>query len=307
MRPLYPWHVLALALMAAPLPAAAFDLAVAGGTVQMTDTSPLGTLRLATGPASGGVVPQTVQEGPRLTQVWRTPAPDSTLSMLAPLRTQLEQAGFTIGFACDTQACGGYDFRFGIEVVPAPAMFVDLADFYYLTAARQETKVALVVSRSGEWGYVQVSVVGGTLPAATSVVAPASPPSAPVASTPLAADLDANGKSVLEDVFFATASAELAGEDFASLRALADYLSANPDATVVLVGHTDAVGGLDGNMDLSARRAAAVRRYLTDRLSADAARIDARGIGYLAPRTTNITDAGRTLNRRVEVVLTSTR
>jgi OOP family OmpA-OmpF porin len=37
------------------------------------------------------------------------------------------------------------------------------------------------------------------------------------------------------------------------------------------------------------------------------AQVEAQGVGYLSPRDTNLTDEGRTRNRRVEVILTSTR
>ncbi len=46
-----------------------------------------------------------------------------------------------------------------------------------------------------------------------------------------------------------------------------------------------------------------MRAYLIEALGADPAQIDAEGIGYLAPRASNSTTAGREANRRVEVVL----
>jgi outer membrane protein OmpA-like peptidoglycan-associated protein len=49
-----------------------------------------------------------------------------------------------------------------------------------------------------------------------------------------------------------------------------------------------------------------VRQWLIDRYQIPAARMDAQGAGYLAPRATNQTAEGRQKNRRVEVMLTST-
>ena len=112
---------------------------------------------------------------------------------------------------------------------------------------------------------------------------------------------------VLEDLVFASGMATLTPGDYASLDQLADWMIANPDATVALVGHTDASGNLDGNTRLSADRAAAVRSVLTTRYALDPARIVAQGVGPLAPRAPNATPEGRQMNRRVEVVLTSTR
>jgi OOP family OmpA-OmpF porin len=76
---------------------------------------------------------------------------------------------------------------------------------------------------------------------------------------------------------------------------------------VVLVGHTDASGGLAGNTALSRARAASVRDRLMAEYAVPAAQITAEGVGYLAPRATNKTEDGRARNRRVEAILTSTR
>lgn len=91
-----------------------------------------------------------------------------------------------------------------------------------------------------------------------------------------------------------------------TLGALADYLKQNPARQVTLVGHTDAVGSLDANIALSKRRARSVMQYLTQELGVSASQVAAEGVGYLAPRASNLTDAGREANRRVEVTLTST-
>ena len=73
----------------------------------------------------------------------------------------------------------------------------------------------------------------------------------------------------------------------------------------MLVGHTDAVGALEGNIRLSKKRAEAVMRRLIDGYGVDPVQLSAEGIGYLSPRASNATEEGRRLNRRVEVVLLS--
>jgi outer membrane protein OmpA-like peptidoglycan-associated protein len=75
---------------------------------------------------------------------------------------------------------------------------------------------------------------------------------------------------------------------------------------VAIVGHTDASGGLEANIALSRKRAQAVRNVLIEAFGVPAAQIQAEGVGYLSPRASNLTEAGRTQNRRVEVMLTST-
>ena len=75
------------------------------------------------------------------------------------------------------------------------------------------------------------------------------------------------------------------------------------DKTVVhVVGHTDSVGSAAYNQQLSRRRAEAVGRYLSAR-GVNPARIHTEGRGESEPRATNSTEAGRQLNRRVEIFL----
>ena len=108
---------------------------------------------------------------------------------------------------------------------------------------------------------------------------------------------------ILGDLEFESRSANLGPGPFLSLTKLADYLNTTPDARIVLVGHTDAVGSLAGNMDLSAKRARAVSTYLTQNLGVAATQLDAQGRGYLSPVATNETPFGREENRRVVAVL----
>ncbi len=69
-----------------------------------------------------------------------------------------------------------------------------------------------------------------------------------------------------------------------------------------MVGHTDNVGGLAQNVDLSKRRAQAVVLALTTTHKVAAARLQADGVGPLAPVAGNEEEAGRAKNRRVELV-----
>ena len=71
---------------------------------------------------------------------------------------------------------------------------------------------------------------------------------------------------------------------------------------IYVVGHTDNVGGLAPNMDLSKRRAAAVVQALTTQYGIPADRLQPYGDGPYAPITTNDSEDGRALNRRVELV-----
>lgn len=72
--------------------------------------------------------------------------------------------------------------------------------------------------------------------------------------------------------------------------------------TLDIVGHTDSVGAAQYNQGLSERRAQAVERYLLGK-NVHPQRLSATGRGETVPRATNATQAGRALNRRVEILI----
>ena len=82
---------------------------------------------------------------------------------------------------------------------------------------------------------------------------------------------------------------------------------ANPVAKIAIVGHTDSVGSLDGNTALSRRRAESVLERLKSIYAIDPDRMEANGVGYLAPIASNLTEEGRQANRRVEVIRLDTK
>ena len=311
----------AAALLA--LPAAATELVLPPGaerTVARTDAP--GSHDIATAPFDGGAVPVERAEGTVSRQVWRAPAGEATtLALLAPLRAQLAAEGWRVLLDCETRSCGGFDFRFALDAEPAPAMFVDLADFRYLSAARGAERLDLLVSRSGAVGYLQITAVVPEGAPAPPVAAPSDGPEAPPAAAPSGTDapavpapvdaaairdaLDRRGRAVLSDLVFPPGSTALPDSDYPSLRTLRGWLGDHPDASVALVGHTDAEGGAAGNLRVSRLRAEAARRLLLAAGGIDPARVDARGVAFFAPAASNATAEGRAANRRVEAVVTA--
>ena len=108
----------ALALMLWPASIAAQVLSFPGNAVMTTEQDAgLTSLDLATGPWANGSLPVTRIEGILTRQVWRTDATGiTTLQLLRPLRDQLRNAGYDILFDCQTEACGGFDFRFAMSL-----------------------------------------------------------------------------------------------------------------------------------------------------------------------------------------------
>jgi len=87
-----------------------------------------------------------------------------------------------------------------------------------------------------------------------------------------------------------------------TLDKLADVLRKYDRTVVHVVGHTDSTGSAEYNQRLSERRAGSVASYLESR-GVDPSRVRYEGRGESEPRDTNATEAGRQLNRRVEIYL----
>lgn len=114
--------------------------------------------------------------------------------------------------------------------------------------------------------------------------------------------IDANGHMAIYGVLFDTDSADINPESAPVLAEIAKLLQVRPSLNILVVGHTDNQGTYEYNMNLSAKRAGAVTRYLADHHGIDPNRMHSAGVGFLAPVSTNDTPAGRAKNRRVELV-----
>lgn len=277
------------------------------------DQSAMGSYALPVGPWKDGRIETIRTEGEVTQTAWRIrDGSATTMGLLAALRDQLGREGFDVLFECDTDECGGFDFRFATPTLPEPEMHVDLGDFRFLSARRETAGapdyVSLLVSRSSDSGYVQMTRIGAALVQPLPIAAAEfSPQEAAPSPDSLGDQLVARGKVVLDDLRFASGSAELGEGDYPSLGALADFLGANPDRTVALVGHTDAEGTLDANVAVSRKRAQSVMQRLVTAYGVNPAQLSADGVGFLSPLASNLTPEGRTRNRRVEAMITSTR
>lgn len=114
--------------------------------------------------------------------------------------------------------------------------------------------------------------------------------------------IERDGKVALNDILFDTDQATVQAASMPIVAEIAKLLQLMPGLNTYVVGHTDMTGGLDHNIDLSARRAAEVVRLLVKEHGVAPDRVEAHGVGPLAPVSSNDTDAGRQLNRRVELV-----
>ena len=105
----------------------------------------------------------------------------------------------------------------------------------------------------------------------------------------------------LGNVLFATGQATLKSEALQHLYPLATLMREDAERTAIIEGYTDNVGSEAVNLDLSQRRADAVRDFLIKN-GVDGERVTARGYGEASPVASNSTETGRQQNRRVEIV-----
>ena len=108
-----------------------------------------------------------------------------------------------------------------------------------------------------------------------------------------------------QDVLFATGSASLRPDLTRDLGAVARNLITYPNSRIEVIGHTDNTGSAALNQDLSQRRASAVASVLSGS-GVPAARIAIIGRGEDAPIASNLSNAGRAQNRRVEIIIRPT-
>jgi len=238
----------------------------------------------------------------------------STADVIAGYRTRLRAMGFSPLLDCANTACGGFDFRFAVSLLPAPAMLVDTADFAQLSVSRaepegSETVVSVLVSRLLGAIHVQTVVVSPARPGQIITASPppetdpaVPPPILPGDGGSLLDRLANEGHATVEGIAFETGGAALSKDSGPALDDLAAMLAGKPEISVLIVGHSDNQGTLDANLTLSQRRAEAVRDALVERGVA-AERLEAKGVGFLAPVASNATEEGRARNRRVELVL----
>jgi len=110
------------------------------------------------------------------------------------------------------------------------------------------------------------------------------------------------GKIISYGINFDSGKDVIKPESYGAIKAIADVLNENPDVRVQVVGHTDSDGNADSNLDLSKRRAAAVKDSLTKNFGIAATRIETDGKGQTEPLAPNNTTEGKAKNRRVEFV-----
>jgi outer membrane protein OmpA-like peptidoglycan-associated protein len=110
------------------------------------------------------------------------------------------------------------------------------------------------------------------------------------------------GKFVTRGILFDVNSDVIKPESYGVLKDIANVLTENPQVKIKIIGHTDTDGDDNNNLELSKRRAEAVKRSLSAEFTIDAGRIQTDGKGEKEPVDSNSTAQGKANNRRVEFI-----
>lgn len=222
---------------------------------------------------------------------YENPRDKSPIEIFANYKEGLVKAGFAVLFECADTACG--PSWASSRWTRVNGMTYVSSQMWYLSARRMnataETYVAVAIIRNRH----EIDVLERRA-METGLVT--------VTAEALDRGLTAEGKAVLHGVLFDTDKATIRAESKPALDVIGKFLKDRPNLKVFIVGHTDTVGTLDYNLNLSKQRAQAVVDALTKNYGIAAARLSAHGVGPLSPAATNRTDPGKGQNRRVEMV-----
>ncbi|MEO7265137.1 MAG: OmpA family protein [Ferruginibacter sp.] len=110
------------------------------------------------------------------------------------------------------------------------------------------------------------------------------------------------GKFVTHGILFDVNSDKIKPESYGALKDIAAVLSENAAVRVKIIGHTDADGDDKNNMELSKKRAEAVKASLIKEFAIEGSRMETDGKGKTMPIDKNTTAEGKANNRRVEFI-----
>lgn len=216
--------------------------------------------------------------------------------------TKDPNAGQWTNFLATFSDTGGKDF---IKNQRSPMVFVAAAQKTVRTGTFQKDGVTVrlvvvdwpkddKVYKASQGAYIAVDVLETKAMEQNMVV---------VSASEIGKLLTTNGKIAIYGIYFDTAKADIKPDSKPSLDQIAEFLEAQPDVKLHVVGHTDSVGKFDSNLALSRRRAEAVTAALVKTYGIAGSRLTSNGVASLAPVASNASDEGRAKNRRVELVL----
>lgn len=268
------------------------------------------------------------RSGQRAMLVYITPAGRSPLEVIRNYQQDLKTTGFKPLFECAEDTCGeasaltgGNNFNFA-NILFKDSVFTTTASAAHVCAGGAQIsgfRYALMENAAiGETIAVltwRPLVKGYALPCPdelekhTSVLVfhikakEMEQKMTLLSASEMSQSLSASGKVAIYGILFDSGKADIKPDSKASLMQIGAMLKQQSTLKLHVVGHTDNAGTLAANIDLSKRRADAVVNTLMKDYGIARDRLTANGVASLAPVASNADDAGKSKNRRVELVL----
>lgn len=245
-------------------------------------------------------------EGQLRSQLFRWPEGKNRIEVQRSFERALEEAGFDVLVNADMPRASGHppeylalrnvqeanrlsERGFGLAL----QQLTVVPPKYYIAAARtQDGRTTVFTLTIGDRNIYMME---------EATTAAMEEGAVEISAAALTAEIEEAGKAILYGVRFDTGSAVIRPSSADALLTIAEVLNSR-EGQFYIVGHTDDVGAFNPNMRLSGDRAAAIVAALVTEHGIDADRLRAGGVGPLAPLASNENEAGRQLNRRVELV-----
>ena len=253
-------------------------------------------------------------EGVRTTAFYRLPADTSTLEAVRSYEADLKEKGFEVLFTGSKEELDNGYGRFVGQIYSSETDYqkqkytmASADDYRYIAMkkARAEGDVYVTVFAAATPSNWKDDVLAtGQVLARVDVIEtkPMDSRMVKVTATEMEQQISATGRVALYGIYFDFNKTDLKPESEPALQEISKLLSQSAGMRVLVVGHTDAVGGFEFNKDLSERRARAVVDALTSKFGVSKERLLPFGASFAAPIAPNTSEDGKAKNRRVELV-----
>jgi len=272
-------------------------------------------------------------EGPYTRLVYLLPVDRSPLEVLRNYQDEIVAQGGNVLYECKREECGGIPgrgvqsagnspagSRLSLAMVLRPIERLGLAgysqgfcattgnimDQRYLAAELPDVGayISIHTYTIKSFGYTNCNAFIGRTVAVIDIVEgkPREKKMVTVEASDMAQQISETGSVSLYGIFFDTNSTAVREDSEATLQEIAKLIQQQPDLNLLVVGHTDDAGAFEYNMNLSQNRAQSVVDELSEKYGVSKERLVPVGASYISPVSSNETEEGRALNRRVELV-----
>ena len=265
-------------------------------------------------------------EGPYTRLVYLLPADRSPLEIIRNYQDEIIDRGGKVLYECKREECGGKKDKGITEKPESLASFLrpynrlgmkdysrgycattcNIMDQRYLVAELPDVGAYISIHTYAykDMYYTNCDAFKGRTVAVVDIVEgkPREKNMVVVEASDMAQQISATGSVSIYGILFDTNKSSIRADSGTTLQEIAKLAQQQADMKLLVVGHTDNAGTFEYNMDLSQSRALAVVEMLSTQYGISRERLTPVGVSFSSPVSSNATEEGRALNRRVELV-----